>query len=248
MGFSLVSAAQLAVHLVEVVLVVVLPGDALLFILIRDACGGLVVLLLPGGDGELIRARPERVVIQSLAAVDARAVRHDRAISELLHAEPLRAETGLLVEEVVVGLLNVVLEIGPREAELPEEPIEAEIARIGAIWVLDVVLEALAVCKEALAELAELVGLCVVHNRVESGLTEQALGVDRAVRHFVLNNRVILLFEGTVFLRGPLYQFYYEIEGLYTKEACGQRLWRPSGGSLEPLWRPSVFVLPYSNS
>ena len=241
MGFSLVAAAQLAVHLVEVVLVVVLPGDALLFILIRATCGGLVVLLLPGGDGELIRARPEHVVIQSLVAVDARAGGHDRAVCKLLHAEPLRAETGLLIEEVVVGLLNVVLEIGPREAELPEEPIEAEIARIGAIWVLDVVLEALAVLAEALAELAELVGLFAVHNRVDSGLAEQALGVDGAVRHFVLNNRVILLFEGTNSLRGPLYQFYYEIEGLYTKNRGGpEPLW--------PLWGPSVFVLPYSIS
>jgi hypothetical protein len=91
-----------------------------------------------------------------------------------------------------------------------------------------VVLEALAVLAEALAELAELVGLFAVHNRVDSGLAEQALGVDGAVRHFVLNNRVILLFEGTLFLRGPLNQFYYEIEGLYTKN-------RGSGGPLEAL-------------
>jgi hypothetical protein len=40
---------------------------------------------------------------------------------------------------------------------------------------------------------------------------------------------VILLFEGTISLRGPLYQFYYEIECFYTKT-------RGSGGPLEGLW------------
>ena len=241
---SLVAAAQLAVHLVEVVLVIVLPGDALLFILIRDACGGLVVLLLPGPDGELVLLLglpPEDVVMQSLAAVDARPVWHNRAVGELLNAEPLRAEATHLIDELAVGLLYVVLEIGPREGENPEDLVEAQIAGGCGLWVLEVRLEALAVCKEALAELAELVGLCVVHNRVDSGLAEQALGVDGAVRHFVLNNRVILLFEGTVFLRGPLYQFYYEIESLYTKN-------RGYRGPLWPLWGPSVFVLPYSIS
>jgi hypothetical protein len=186
--FSLVSAAQLAVHLVEIVLIIVLPRDALLLLFgSRAARGGLVVLFFPCGDGELVRARPEHVVIQSLAAVDARAVRHDGAVCELLHAEPLRAEAALLVDEGAVGLLYVVLQIGPREAELPEEPIEAEIARIGAIWVIDVVLEALAVCREALAEIAELVGLFAVHDKVEGGLAEKALGVERAERHFCFN-------------------------------------------------------------
>ena len=190
MGFSLVAAAQLAVHLVEVVLVVVLPGDALLFILIRDACGGLVVLLLPGPDGELVlllSLPPDHVVIQSLAAVDARAGGHDRAVCELLHTEPLRAETGLIVEEVVVGLFDVVLQIRPREGENPEDLVEAQIAGGCGLWVLEVRLEALAVCKEALAELTELVGLFAVHNSVDSGLAEQALGVDGAVRHFCEN-------------------------------------------------------------
>jgi len=232
-GFSLVSAAQLAVHLVEVVLVVVLPRDALLFVLVRGPGGGLVVLLVPRDNRELVRARPECIVGQSLVAVDARAVRDDGAISELLDTEPLRAEAPLLVDESTVGLLDVVLEVGPREAECPVEPVESEEARVGAIWVREVPLEALAVNAEVVAELAELVGLFAVHNRVDSGLAEQALGVDGAVRHLVLNNRVILLFEGTISLRGPLYQFYYEIECLYTKEACGQRRARASGGPLD---------------
>jgi len=168
-------------------LVIVLPRDALLFVLVRGPGGGLVVLLVPRDNRELVRARPECIVGQSLVAVDARAVRDDGAISELLDTEPLRAEAPLLVDESTVGLFDVVLEVSPREAESPEEPVEAEIARIGAIWVREVPLEALAVNAEVVAELAELVGLCVVDNRVKSGLAEQALGIERARRHFCFN-------------------------------------------------------------
>ena len=187
-GLSLVAAAQLAVHLVEVVLVVVLPGDALLIILIRDGRGSLIVLLLPRRDGELIRVRPEHVVMQSLVAVDARPVWHDGAVGELLNAEPLGAEATHLIDEIVVGLFDVVLDICPGEAERPEEPVESEEARVGRIWVLEVLLEALAVLAEALAELEELVGLLVVGNGVEFGRPDESLsgGEARAVRHFCL--------------------------------------------------------------
>ena len=187
---SLVAAAQLAVHLVEVVLVVVLPGDALLFILIRDGRGSEVVLLLPGADGELVLLLglpPEDVVMQSLAAVDARPVWHDGAVGELLNAEPLRAEATHLIDESVVGLFDVVLDICPGEAERPEELVESEIACVGRIWVLEVLLEALAVLAEALAELEELVGLLVVGNGVEFGRPDESLGGGHGgVRHFCL--------------------------------------------------------------
>jgi hypothetical protein len=91
--------------------------------------------------------------VQSLAAVDARPVRHDGAVCKLLNAEPLGAEATHLVDEIGVSLFDVVLDICPGEAERPEEPIESEIACVGAIWVLEVQLEALAVLAEALAEL-----------------------------------------------------------------------------------------------
>jgi len=157
----LVAAAQLAVHLVEVILVVVLPGDALLLVLLfkGGTCGSLVVLLVPGDNGDLLRPRPDLIVIQSLAAVDPRPCRHDGAIGELLDAEPLGAKAPHLVDEFGVGLLDEVLDVGPGEAECPVEPVESEEARVGRIRILDVPLEALAVRSKALAELVELKGL-----------------------------------------------------------------------------------------
>ena len=148
-------------------------------------------------------------------AVDPRPGWHKGAVSELLDAEPLGAEASLLVKEIGVGLLDVVLEVGPGEAERPVEPVESEEARVGRIRVLEVILEALAVRSKALAELAELVGLGGVHLDIEGGRADQRLGgceEARAVRHFVQNKRYDQLFVGTGQMGGHPIQFFSEID------------------------------------
>jgi len=219
----LVAAAELEVHLVEIVLVVVLPGDALLFVLvliIRRVVlrGGAVVLLVPGDNRDLLRARPDLIVVQSLAAVDLRPCGHDGAVGELLNAEPLGAEASFVVADLAVGLLNVVLDVGPGEAERPVEPVESEEARVGRIRVLEVALEALAVLAEALAELAELVGLGGIRLDIEGSRADQRLGEceeARAVRHFVLNKRYDQLFEGTNRKVAIRFNFFQTLNRLY---------------------------------
>ena len=200
MGY-LVAAAELEVELVEIVLVVVLPGDALLLVIRRVVLrGGAVVLLVPGDNRNLLGRRPDLIVVQSLLAADARPGGREGAVGELLNAEPLGAKASLVVEEVRVGLLHVVLDVGPGEAERPVEAVESEEARVGRIRILEVILEALAVRSEALAELAELVGLGGIRLDIEGSRPEKRLGEceeARAVRHFVLNKRYDQLFEGT---------------------------------------------------
>ena len=159
--------------------------------------------------------------------MDPWAVRYNAAAGELLDAEPLRAEAGLIVEDLVVGLLDVVLEVGPREAERPEELAESEIASSLAIRILEVILEALAVRGKALAELGELVGLGGIHLDIECGRPEKRLGgceEARAVRHFVQNKRYDQLFVGTDQMAGILFNFFLALtDGLRSGGAAKKK-------------------------
>ena len=151
------------------------------------ARSGLVVLIIPCGDGIGIRAQPRGVILHRLDEVDARAIGHDGAVLQLLDAEPLGAEAGRIVDDLVVGLLDEVLKIGPGEAGRPEEVVQAEVAGRSLIWMGESLTEALAIREEALAEGGQLVRLFTDRARVRNAILAD-LG-DEALRRLPASSR-----------------------------------------------------------
>ena len=136
---------------------------------------GLVVLLVPCGDGVGVGVHPVRVVIHRLVEEAALARGHEGAVGHLLYEEPLGArEAGLLVADLVVGLLDVVLDVCPGEAERPEEVVEREVARGSLVRSLQLLHEARAIRLKTRAEAAKLGGLRKVLAGVELGLGDEA--------------------------------------------------------------------------
>ncbi len=151
------------------------------------ARGGLVVLIIPCGDGVGIRVQPRGVILHRLEEAAARAVGHDGAVLELLDAKPLGAEAGRIVDDLVVGLLDEVLKIRPGEACRPEEVVQAEVAGRILIWMGESITETLAIREEALAEGGQLVRLFTDRERVRDAVLADL--DDEALRRLPASSR-----------------------------------------------------------
>ena len=143
-----------------------------------------MIILIPGGDGVGGLAEPGLVILDRLVEDAARGRGREAAVGHLLYREPLGArETGLLVADLVVGLLDVVLDVRPGEAERPEEVVEREIARGRHIRSLQLLHEARAIRVKTLAEAAKLGGLLEVLDDIELRRGDEARGLSEAGGH-----------------------------------------------------------------